>query len=83
MNDRQIEIAAGRIMRCREDGARQAIASFGPTGEVTIVSLPPRYTTNIAFGGTDMQTAFITQAGAGALLRMRWPEPGLRLNFNG
>ncbi len=37
---------------------------------------------NIAFGGKDMRTAYITQTQSGELLRVRWPEPGLRLHFN-
>ncbi|MGH6992208.1 MAG: SMP-30/gluconolactonase/LRE family protein, partial [Caulobacteraceae bacterium] len=31
----------------------------------------------------DMRDAFITLSGEGKLIQMRWPEPGLRLNFNG
>ena len=39
-------------------------------------------TTNICFGGPDMQTAFITLSLTGRLISCRWPRPGLRLNFN-
>lgn len=42
---------------------------------------PDEYVTNIAFGGTDMRTAYITLSGTGKLIRTRWPEPGLKLNF--
>ena len=45
-----------------------------PTGDI--------YTTNICVGGKDMRDAFITLSGAGKLGKMRWKEPGLRLNFN-
>ena len=38
--------------------------------------------TNIAFGGADMRDAYITQSATGKLIKMRWPEPGLKLNFN-
>ena len=39
-------------------------------------------TTNICFGGEDMQTAFITLSTTGRLISCRWPRPGLRLHFN-
>jgi gluconolactonase len=38
-------------------------------------------TTNIAFGGPDLKTAYITASSTGKLLAMDWPRPGLRLNF--
>jgi gluconolactonase len=38
--------------------------------------------TNICFGGADMRDAFITMSGEGKLIRMRWPKPGLKLNFS-
>jgi gluconolactonase len=46
-------------------------------------SFDDRYTTNIAFGGEDMQDAWITLSASGRLIEVRWDEPGLRLNFNG
>jgi gluconolactonase len=73
--------AAGNIcVACPSDGA---VAIFTPHGDFSRVDLPPHFTTNIAFGGDDMRTAYITQATSGALLRMRWAEAGLRLAFNG
>lgn len=44
-----------------------------PTGDIM--------TTNICFGGPDMKTAFVTLSGAGRLMAMPWPDPGLRLSF--
>ncbi len=35
--------------------------------------------TNIAFGGQDLRTAYITASGTGRLLAMEWPRPGLAL----
>lgn len=32
--------------------------------------------TNIAFGGADMQTAYITESGLGSLISVSWPRPG-------
>jgi gluconolactonase len=43
--------------------------------------LPDERVTNIAFGDPDMRTAFITMSNAGKLIAARWPEPGLKLNF--
>jgi gluconolactonase len=43
-----------------------------PTGDLM--------TTNICFGGPDLKTAYITLSGAGRLMAMPWPDPGLRLN---
>jgi gluconolactonase len=37
--------------------------------------------TNIAFGGPDLTTAYLTASLTGRLLRCRWPRPGLRLAF--
>jgi gluconolactonase len=43
--------------------------------------LPDPYSTNICFGGEDLQTAFVTLSGSGRLISFRWPRPGLPLNF--
>ena len=60
-------------------------------GGITIVSpagapakhvpLPDRLTTNICFGGNDLQTAFVTLSSTGKLVSMPWETPGLPLNF--
>lgn len=53
-------------------------------GPVTFIEVPgDPYTTNICFGGPDMQDAYITASGTGCLYHARWPSPGLRLSFNG
>jgi gluconolactonase len=44
-----------------------------PTGDIV--------TTNIAFGGPDLKTAYITLSGKGELVMMDWPRSGLPLNF--
>jgi gluconolactonase len=63
------------------------------TGEITVISpqgdlvrrvkMPDVYPTNICFGGPDMCTAYITLSANGQLGVMKWPAPGLRLNFTG
>jgi gluconolactonase len=45
------------------------------------VPLPDPLTTNIAFGGPDLSTAFITLSGTGRLVSMPWKTRGLRLAF--
>jgi gluconolactonase len=59
------------------------ITTMSPTGAYRQTPLPDRMVTNICFGGPDLRDAFITLSGVGQLIRMRWPEPGLRLNFGG
>jgi gluconolactonase len=55
---------------------------MSPTGAWRQTPLPDRMVTNICFGGEGMRDAFITMSETGRLIRMRWPEPGLRLNFS-
>jgi gluconolactonase len=58
------------------------ITTMSPAGAVAQTPLPDRMVTNICFGGPDLTDAYITMSGAGALIRMRWPQPGLKLNFS-
>jgi gluconolactonase len=39
-------------------------------------------TTNICFGGPDLRTGYVTCSRNGTLVKLTWPRPGLRLNFN-
>ena len=58
------------------------ISVIAPDG--TLVEQVPtgdRMTTNVAFGGPDLKTAYITLSGKGELVAMDWPRPGLPLNF--
>jgi gluconolactonase len=57
------------------------ITTITPAGASTHVALPDPLVTNICFGGADMRDAFITLSGTGQLIKTRWPEPGLKLNF--
>ena len=58
------------------------ITTMTPTGACRQDPLPDRTTTNICFGGEDLRDAFVTLSETGRLIRTRWPEPGLRLNFS-
>jgi len=58
------------------------ITEIAPNGEVVrSVKMPDTYPTNICFGGADMCDAYITLSDKGQLGKMRWPTPGLKLNF--
>ncbi len=59
----------GRISVIAPDGK---LVDQVPTGD--------RVTTNIAFGGPELKTAYITLSGKGELIAMDWPR-GLPLNF--
>ena len=73
-----------------EQSGKVCVASIGAggvtvidpaTGEVEHVAVgDDPLTTNICFGGADMQTAYITLSTTGRLISCRWPRPGLRLH---
>jgi gluconolactonase len=58
------------------------ISVIAPDGKVVEqIETGDRVTTNIAFGGPDLKTAYITLSGKGQLIAMDWPRGGLPLNF--
>ncbi|MDB5485597.1 MAG: putative gluconolactonase precursor [Tardiphaga sp.] len=58
------------------------ISVIAPDGKVIEqIETGDRVTTNIAFGGPDLKTAYITLSGKGQLIAMDWPRGGLPLNF--
>lgn len=58
------------------------VTIISPAGASRHVALPDPLVTNIAFGGADMRDAYVTLSGTGKLVKMRWPSPGKKLNFN-
>lgn len=58
------------------------ITAFDPSGNTEHFAFPDLVTTNICFGGDDMQDAWVTLSATGKLAKTRWPRPGLKLNFN-
>ena len=61
------------------------ISTISPKGKVKLTSLAQfgdLLVTNIAFGGKNLKTAYITLSGSGKLVSMPWANAGLRLNFN-
>lgn len=59
------------------------VTTITPTGETSHFATGDFITTNICFGGDDMLDAWITCSSTGKLIKTRWNEPGLKLNFNG
>jgi gluconolactonase len=58
------------------------ISVFSPEGGlVEFHEASEPYSTNIAFGGEDMKTAYITLSGYGTLVAVDWPRPGLKLAY--
>ncbi|MEO5587555.1 MAG: SMP-30/gluconolactonase/LRE family protein, partial [Novosphingobium sp.] len=58
------------------------ISVFAPEGGlIEFWEAPEPYSTNIAFGGADMRTAYITLSGYGQLVAVDWPRPGLQLAY--
>lgn len=57
------------------------ITQITPDGEHTHFAFPDPFVTNICFGGDDFCDAWITLSGTGQLIKCRWPEPGLKLNY--
>lgn len=58
------------------------ITTVHPDGHTDFFAVPDLVTTNICFGGADMQDAWITASSTGKLLRTRWPRPGLKPAFS-
>ncbi len=73
--------AAGNV--CVATILNGGITTITPGGAHHHHAFPDLLTTNICFGGEDMQTAWITLSGTGQLVKARWEEPGLRLNYEG
>lgn len=71
--------AAGNV--CVATLYQGGITTISPDGTTTKRVFDDPYTTNIGFGGGDMQDAYITLSATGRLIKVRWDEPGLRLNF--
>jgi gluconolactonase len=72
--------AGGKV--CVATIVNGGITAFDPDGSTEHYPFPDLVTTNICFGGADMQTAWVTCSSTGKLYKARWPRPGLRLNFN-
>ncbi|KCZ92814.1 SMP-30/gluconolactonase/LRE family protein [Hyphomonas johnsonii] len=72
--------AAGNV--CVATILNGGITTITPEGAFSHTAFPDLLVTNIAFGGADMMDAWLTLSSTGQLIKCRWPEPGLVLNFN-
>jgi gluconolactonase len=57
------------------------LCCYRPDGTHEFVAMPDPMTTNICFGGDDLQTAYVTLSAGGRLVSTAWPRPGLKLNY--
>jgi len=72
--------ASGKV--CVATIINGGVTAFDPDGTTEHFPIPDLVTTNICFGGADMMDAWITASSTGKLYKVRWPRPGLKLNFN-
>jgi len=70
--------AAGHVC-CASPGLGHILVFPPEGGRPEAIAMPDFLTTNIAFGGPDLATAYITLGSSGRLVAMAWPRPGLRL----
>jgi gluconolactonase len=86
-----VELPAGNPLDSLavEAGGKVCCATLG-NGGITVVdpngtfehhAFPDRMTTNICFGGADMRDAYLALSSTGKLGKVRWPRPGLKLNY--
>ena len=73
--------ASGKV--CVATIINGGVTAFDPDGSTEHFPVPDLICTNIVFGGADMRDAWITASSTGKLYKVRWPRPGLKLNYNG
>ncbi|MET0183312.1 MAG: SMP-30/gluconolactonase/LRE family protein [Caulobacterales bacterium] len=74
------KICVGAINFGKEFGGILTVTPDGASS--TLTGFDDQMVTNICFGGEDMRDAYITLSNTGRLVKTRWPEPGLKLNYN-
>lgn len=73
--------SAGRIC-CASPGVGAVLVFPAEGGAPDVVAIPDFLTTNIAFGGPDRRTAYVTMGSSGRVAMIEWDVPGLELAFN-
>ncbi len=72
--------AAGNV--CVATLITGGITIHSPDGkDAELVEMPDPLTTNICFGGDNLETAYITLSTTGRLVSCNWETPGLPLNY--
>ena len=61
---------------------REGILVIRPDETHEFLALDGPLITNVAFGGAEHRTAYITESAVGSLVSIDWPRPGLGLEFN-
>jgi gluconolactonase len=61
---------------------REGILVIRPDETHEFLALDGPLITNVAFGGAEHRTAYITESAVGSLVSIEWPRPGLGLEFN-
>lgn len=72
--------SAGRIC-CASPGVGAVLVFPAEGGAPDVVAIPDFLTTNIAFGGPDRRTAYVTMGSSGRVAMIEWDVPGLELAF--
>lgn len=68
----------GYVLVCGPMGG--GIVVFNPTGKfVEVIASADKMITNVAFGGLDHATLYITESGLGRVVTREWPRKGLVL----
>lgn len=73
--------SAGRIC-CASPGVGAVLVFPAEGGAPDVVAIPDFLTTNIAFGGPDRRTAYVTMGSSGRVAMIEWDVPGLKLAFS-
>lgn len=72
--------ASGNL--CVASLGQGGIRTFDRRGvEISYLAIDDSIVTNLAFGGSDMRTAWITAGTTGRVFTAQWPRSGLKLNF--
>lgn len=71
---------SGRI--CVATLLNGGVTVFTEDGAAEHIPMPDLFPTNLCFGGKDRRDAYVTLSGTGRLGKVRWPRPGLALNFS-
>ncbi len=74
-----VDAQGGVCVATLMDGGITTLSPSGAPPE--FVPMPDRFTTNICFGGENLQTAYVTLSTTGQLVALPWSRPGLPLNF--
>ena len=76
-----LAVEAGGDVVVAAIGAGLCVVAADGSGHAYVPISEPM-TTNVAFGGPELRTAFVTLSASGRLVELDWPRPGLDLAFS-